>query len=693
MKYDMLFTPMNIGKCEIKNRIVMAPMHLGLGGIDGKVTERLMDYYEERAKGGTGLIIMEITRVNDITGASCFAQPGVSHDYQIKPLSEMAERLHKHGAKFFVQLHHAGRQNVGLMVGTLPACVALNRAIPNFEKLLYSVTPTVGKKMIDNNIVPPSAGPSKAPAAYFAGGYVRGLTKREVKGLIRDFIEGAKRVQKAGCDGVELHAAHGYLLQQFLSPYTNRRKDEYGGSLENRMRFILEIIAGIKEECGKDFPVVVRLSVDECYDKIGHPERGYNLEEGVRMAKRFEEAGVDAIDVSCAGYDTYNYWLEPISFEPGWRKYMAKAVKDAVSIPVIAANLIRSPKQAEEQLIEGTQDFVSLGRPHIADPHWAEKVQNGKEKDIKRCICCLNCIETMTENAFLGTHAKCSVNPCIGREKKTNALKVNGDSRVVAVVGAGVAGLTCAEVLGKRGFKPIVIEKEKKVGGQLNLANKPPKKDKISWAYEDLYNAAKKAGAEFIFGQEATPEYVNTLKPYAVIIATGAAPISPRFDGEYNPANVCTTDKILLGKVRPKGKKVAVIGSGMTGLETSQMLAENGNDVTVIEMADTVAPGTWMQHTDDIVPELEKLGVKIKTSEKLVRIMDGYIETKGTKTLAISRTDADIVVLALGVRSVKKDVDVYRNYGRKVYVVGDALKTGKIATATESAFDVAFNLE
>ncbi len=682
---------MNIGTCEIKNRLVMAPMLVGLGGIDGTVTEKQMNYYEERARGGTGLIITEITRVNDVTGAAAFAQLAASHDYHIKPLSELADRIHKYGSKLFVQLHHPGRQNVGLMVGTVPACIALEKTIPHFTDMLYKIVPNIGTKMLDKNIVLPSVCPSKTEPAYFAGGFVRELSHREVKNLVQDFIKAAVRVKKAGCDGVELHASHGYLLQQFLSPYTNRRTDEYGGTFENRMRFILEIISGIRAECGEDFPLIVRLTVDECYDKIGHPERGYHLEDGVKIAKALEEAGVNAIDVSCAGYDTFNYWLEPMSFEPGWRKYMAKAVKEAVRIPVIAANLIRSPKQAEEQLKEGFQDFISLGRPHIADPHWAEKAESGREKEIKRCVCCLNCIETMEENAFIGSHGKCSVNPCVGREGE--ALINDGDGRAVAIIGAGVAGLTCAEILGKRGFKPIVIEKEKRVGGQLNLANKPPKKDKISWVFEDLQYAAKKAGAEFIFGQTATPEFVDSLKPYAVIVATGAKPITPKFDGEYDDTTVYTAEKVLSGRARPRNKKIAVIGSGMTGLETAELLAENGNEVTVIEMAPTVAPGAWMQHKDDILPKLEAHGVTIKTSEKLVRIMPGYVETKGVKTLAISRTDADIVVLSLGVRSVCENVDVYRNYGRKVYVVGDARKVGKIATATEEAYKVASRLE
>ena len=289
------------------------------------------------------------------------------------------------------------------------------------------------------------------------------------------------RVKKAGCDGVELHSSHGYLLQQFLSPVTNRRTDEYGGSLENRMRFILNIIKGIKAACGEDFPVIVRLTVDECYEKIGEKGKGYTLDEGVEIARRLEKAGIDAIDVSCAGYDTFNYWLEPVSFEPGWRKYMAKAVKDAVSIPVIAANLIRSPEQAEQQLEDGIQDFVSLGRPHIADPHWTEKAINGKT--IRRCICCLNCFESMEANAFVGTHGECSVNPFVGHEG--DLLKKDGNGRAAVVIGAGPAGLTAADILAQRGFFVTVFEKNAMPGGQINLASAPPEKVKTAWMIDN----------------------------------------------------------------------------------------------------------------------------------------------------------------------------------------------------------------
>lgn len=684
MSYEIMSSPMKIGSCEIKNRIVLPPMLMGFGHFDGKPTEKLMNYYEERAKGGCGLIMTEITRVNDQTGSSAFAQLAASHDYHIEPLKELAQRVQRHGAKFFVQLHHPGRQNVGLLVGTVPLSIQLEKLTKSaYGKLLYKLTPKVGPLLLERDIVPSSVAPSKCDPAYFAAGRVRALRKGEIKELEQQFIDAAVRVFKAGCDGVELHSAHGYLLQQFLSPVTNKRTDEYGGPLENRTRFICNIIKGIKEACGKDFPIVVRLSADECYRFIGQEGKGYTLAEGVKIAKILENAGVDAIDVSSAGYDTFNYWLEPVSFEPGWRKFMAKAIKEAVSIPVLAANLIRSPEQAEAQLQEGVQDFVCLGRPQIADPYWANKALTG-EGTIKRCICCLNCIESMQNNAYIGSHGECSVNPLVGHE--ADELPKNGNGRRAVVIGAGPAGLCAAELLADRGFEVYLYEKKDKVGGQINLASAPPEKAKTNWFTEDAAKACLDKGVKIFTGKEVTVKELKEIAPAAVIIATGSAPVKPKFAGTATN-EAYTFEDILSGKVSLEGKAVAVIGSGMTGLETAHYLCENGNKVTVIEMANKLAPGTWMQHVDDILPKLEKAGTVFRTGEKLIEINDGYIVTENVKTEEYNRINVDSVVLALGSRPVNELEDLLKREGFAPVVIGDSKKVGRIADATKSAYE------
>lgn len=690
MNYDMLFSPMKIGNVEIKNRIVMAPMCMGFGQYNGCATETMMNYYEERAKGGVGLIFTEITRINDITGASSFGQLGMSHDYQIPALKEMADRIHKHNCKVMVELHHPGRQNLGLMIGTVPICNIGSKLLGNmYTKILTGAVIPPGKVLQDKDIVPRTVAPSKCEKSKMSESVNRELSKKEIKKLICQFVEGAVRVQKAGCDGVELHASHGYLIQQFLSPNTNKRTDEYGGSLKNRMRFLLEIIDGIRKNCGKDFPIVVRLTVDEMYSKIGQDGKGYNLEEGLKMAKILNDKGIDAIDVSSAAYDTFNYWLEPTTFTPGWRKYLACEVKKVVDIPVIAANLIRSPKQAELQLEEGCQDFISLGRPLIADPYWAKKVKNGNENLVKRCVCCLYCFESMMNGAYKYTHGKCSVNPFVGREDVK--LKHNGNTRKAVIIGAGCAGLTAAELLAKRGFDVTVFEKDSKQGGQLNLASKPPHKDKMNWVCEDLLANAVLAGAKVIFNTLATKDIIDSYSPQIVINATGGNAVHPK---AFSGNNISTVTEILDGSVKLENKNVAVIGSGMTGLETSELLVSQGNKVTIIEMADEIAPSAWFQHVDDALPVLEKAGTKFLTSHKLLSVSQSGIELEDLKSKKTISLKVDYVVLSLGVKPDTVLFDTIKNSSNyKVYNIGDSLKIGRIANATESAYQLVMSIE
>jgi 2,4-dienoyl-CoA reductase-like NADH-dependent reductase (Old Yellow Enzyme family) len=445
MSYDLLLSEGKIGKVVIRNRVVLPPLEVGMANFDGTPSEQLISYYEERTRNGLGLLITGITRVNERHGACLPRQLAMSRDRHIEPFGCMVERVHAHGTRVFCQLHHPGRQSNSLMIGTWPLMETIGRAWPGYWKFFFNLVPAA-EKFAKTGLVPAVVAPSAVPC-QFSKQKTRALMRWEIKGLVKDFIKAAKRVQLAGGDGVELHAAHGYLIQQFLSSYTNRRTDEYGGSLENRMRFLLEIISGIRSQCGPDFPIAVRLAVDEYYRCIGRSGQGIELTEGVEIARRLEQAGIDAIDVSSATYETLNYWLEPISYEPGWRKNLAKAVKEHVKIPVLAANLIRSPEQAEAQLKEGYQDFVCLGRPHLAEPAWTRKVSTGSTREIKRCISCLWCFESFLGNATQGKPLECAVNPRLGRERETSEPLKNGNGRVVAIIGAGPAGLSAAETL------------------------------------------------------------------------------------------------------------------------------------------------------------------------------------------------------------------------------------------------------
>ena len=685
--YDMLLSPMKIGSMTVKNRTVMTAAEFSLGQTNGKPTERLMDYYEERAKGGVGLIIPGICRVNDMGGASTFTQLAMSHDYHIEPMREFAERIHRHGAKLCIQLHHPGRQGMASAINSLPFVIPVADRFPGVMDQIFKCTPLL-LGMEAKGICFSVQAPSKVELAKHGATRMHAMSKKEMHALISDFVEAAVRCQKAGVDCVELHAGHGYIIQQFLSPHTNRRTDEYGGSFENRLRFLTEIIQGIREHCGREYPLTVRLTVDEMYARIGRAGIGYDLETGKQIAKRLEELSVDAINVTSACYDAYNYWLEPTSFEPGWRKYLAREIKSVVSIPVIAANVIRTPEQAEQQLEEGDQDFVASARTFICDPHWVNKAAEGRQDEIRRCIGCLNCIRSFMTNAGIGKPGECALNMSVAREKMYFSMPRDGEGRKIVVIGAGPAGLTAAQTLAMRGFDVSVFEKEQKPGGQVLTAAECHLKDKLYWCIEDLIVNAQKAGATIRLGCELTAKEIAEMDPWAVIVSTGGEPIRPGSISGINGENVFTAPQIIHREEILKDSRVVVAGSGMTGLETAEILNETNNQITVIEMADEIAPGTWFQLVDDEMERLAGTGTQFELNTKLLAVDSKFVTVEDVRTGEQRRIPADYLVLSLGVRpagNLARELDLLSV--QRIYCVGDAVKRGTIADACHSAYD------
>lgn len=689
-QYPLLFSEGTIGRLTLKNRIVMPSMEVGMANFDGTLSDQIMDYYEERAKNGVAMIVSGICRVNDLTGAAVPRQIALSRDIQIDSFATAARRIQRHGTKFVAELHHPGRQNHALMMYGWPVVQRIAMAWPGFANYFEKLGP-LGMDLSHKYGGPAVVAPS-AVRCNFVNARPRRLTGWEIKGLIKAFVRAAKRAQLAGLDGVMLHAAHGYLMQQFLSTHTNKRNDAYGNSLENRLRFITEIIDSIRATCGPDFPLMVRLSVDEYYRYLGERDLGIELEEGVRIARALEKTGIHALDISSGTYETLNSWCEPTSFEPGWRKNLAAAVRQEVDIPVIAANLIRSAAQAEQQLAEGTQDFVALGRPFLADPEWVNKVREGREHEIKRCIMCCRCFESLNENAAKGQILECSINPRLGHEQTPLPSIDNRDNRPVAIIGAGPAGLSAAETLGRCGLDCVVFEKNPEVGGQVHLASNTPDKEKIAWCCEDLQTNAEKYGAKIRLGCEANIAALKELDPRAIIVATGGKAIVPPIKG-VDQAHVCTNTEILDNSVQLENKRVAVIGSGLTGLETAKKLAAKGNEVMVVEMLDTIGPNGNQQHIDDVLMRLKKYNPTYMTSQKLVEITGEHIVLEDIRQGGRSNHKADAVVLAVGVRSNNGIIAELEKEFAHVIPVGDARTPGRIGDAIHEGFQVAWKLK
>lgn len=654
--FDNLFTKGKIGTMETKNRIAFTAMGNALANTDGTVSEKDIHFYGARAKGGVGLIFTECTIVDGERGKGNTKQIGVYDDKFIPGLKALADEVHKYGSKIVIQIYHPGRQGITAVNGNLPML-----APSNIEcQAVHQPTEEMSIEQIED--------------------------------MIENFVEAAVRIQKAGVDGVEVHAAHGYLLNQFLSPYTNKRKDKYGGSLENRMRFLEEIILGIRERCGEDFPLIVRLSVDEHLEYIGLENEGLRLEEGKTIAKRLEELGVDALDISCGIYETMNVSWEPSSFEQGWKINLQEEIKKVVDIPVIGVSVIRDPEFADKMIAEGKMDFAGSARQHFADPEWSNKAKEGRVDEIRRCISCLHCMDSLMGADITGNSTQCAINIQAGKECEYSDFKKDGQDRVVAIIGAGPAGLEAARVLAIRGYKPIILEKSNQLGGQLQLANKPPKKEKINWLIDYLKNQITKLGVEIRYNTPATIEVLKELDPYAVFVAQGAVPIVPKSIPGIDGEKVLTCADVLSGKAKLKDKKVAVIGSGMTGIETAHLLAADNNHVSIFEMQDEIGPGVYFQNLIDVMKHMESLEVEMYPKHKLIEIDGNTAIFENSQTNERENYDFDYIIISLGTKPNKELIDEIKDNFERVEILGDANKAGRIRSAMETGFETAYKL-
>lgn len=642
---NVIATPCRINKLEIRNRVVMESVGNGLAELDGKASQADVAFYEARAKGGCGLIMSEAVSVDSKRGRANPRNMCVDSEDQIEPLKILTDTLHRYNCAFFVELYHPGRE---------------------------------GKCMFNGGL--PMFAPSNIPCKV-ANQPVEPMTIDDIRYTIDKFIEGAVISKKGGADGVLIHAAHGYLLNEFLSPYTNIREDMYGGSDENRARIVVEIIHGIKEKCGSDYPVAVRLSACEYLDYIGMPrEKGITLDNSIAYVHMFEEAGMDLLDVSAGIYETMNTSWEPVSFKQGWKIDLARRLKEEVSVPVVCTSLIRDASFANYLIENNVCDFVGSARAHLADPEWANKAMNGDE-DVTPCISCLNCMRTLSR----GMGLRCAVNAQTCFETVRSDIRQDGKGRKVVVIGAGPAGLEAARVCGLRGFDVVIYEKEGDIGGALRLAGVPSHKERMFTLIEYYRKALEKLSVKIVLNTSPTPADIEKEDPYAVFVAAGAAPVAPRSIPGINGENVRQYTEVLNGSDSIKGKIVFVIGAGMTGLETAEFLSQN-NCVSVYEMADTIAPGEHHQNITDI---LKRLGeVSINTNCKLLSI--------GNNSCCFERADGtvfesycDEVVLAMGMKPNKDFAEQFSRFpGYRV--LGTNVEYSNIAGAIESGFMAAY---
>jgi len=636
--FKHLFTPAKIGRLEIKNRIVMLPMTTGYTEADETVGNRFTDFFETRAKGGAGLIIVPFSPVR----AGSPVEPGMYDDRFIASARKFTGRIHdggaKIGAQFIVSYHVIFGKGTPEVVGPSPVMNQIMRCIP------------------------------------------RELTVDEIRYITGEYGRAARRAREAGFDLVEVLVGGGYLLNRFLSPITNKRTDLYGGGLENRMRFTLEVIDSMRKEGGPDFPIGIRINLEE------QMEGGHTIEDSKEVLEILEKAGVQVINA-------YTGWHEsPIPTVQGFLPKgafarLAQKAKSWVKIPVIAANRINDPFVGEQILADGMADFVGMGRALLADPELPNKASEGRIDEIIPCIACSTCLsEIVSTYRKWGqpTATYCTVNPTAGKESAYGFEPAKKPKKVL-VVGGGPAGMEAARTAATRGHRVTLYEKGKEPGGWLLVGCLPPHKGEIGNLSRSLAVRTKKAGVDIRLNHEATPKTIEEAKPDVLILALGANPLIPKIPG-VTGAKVALAEDVLTGRKTVSGS-VIIIGGGLVGCETAAFLIEKGQGVTrvtVVEMLERMAEALSAANRPFFLARLKKQGVDMRTRTTVEEITGQGVKVNQNGTSGFIEGDA--VVLAVGLRAEAKLVESFKGKAPEIYSIGDCVKPRMIKEAIEEGF-------
>lgn len=640
--FEKLLQPIKMGGMEVKNRFVMAPMVTNYAGKDGSVTERLKAYYRARAKGGVGLIIVEAAFV-DPSGRGYTNELGIYKDDFIDGLKGLVDEVHQFGTKIAIQIYHSGRQSHEILTG--------------------------------GRLIAPS--PIPCPVCREEP---KEMTKGDIDNMIEAYGQAARRAVASGFDAVELHGAHGYLINQFLSPYSNQRMDEYGGSMENRVRFPLEVLSRVKKETGNASAIIYRMSSEEFV------EGGLTLEDTMAFSVILSDNGVDAIHVSGGVYKSSAMIIQPAALPQGLYVEHASAIKKAIGnrVPVLVVGRIKDPEMAEDILAQGKADMVVMGRALLADPEMPVKVIEGRLQEIRPCIGCnQGCVDKLLADQDI----TCLGNALTGREWEFDLDSKASVPKRVLVIGGGPGGLECARVAALRGHSVFLYEKGHKLGGKMNIASIPQFKTEIKELASFLISQVKDLGIHIKMGEEVDERVIDKIEPDLVILATGSLPIKPDVTGVQN--NFLTAEEILTGA--PFGRNVFIIGGGMVGCETAEFLADKGAKVTVVEKLDHIATDMGLLTKTLLVKRMKQKGIKIFTKKTVIEINPGGL-ILGEDGHNESIDHVDTIVLAMGYKSDIHMPKIIEEKGIPFYRIGDCLEPRNMMEAIHEGFLQAYKL-